>query len=114
MPQAVSVAYTRNTVRVTFRAFTWEDLQASADTVRVSLFKVEGRELVAIPSIQNVVIDGVTLKEVQAGEYHFFLHTQTLTPGEYRVVFDGAISGSGFYEPVPVTLKTMKSELGGR
>ncbi len=114
MPEATSVTYTRNTVRVTFRSFTWNDLQASADMIKVSLFKVEKKELIPIPTAQNILVDGITFKETVPGEYQFFLNTLTLTPGEYYVVFEGAISGSGFYEPVRLDLKTLKFEIGER
>ncbi len=114
MPKQTSVTYSGNTVRVTFRTFTWDDLQASADTIKTSVYKVEGKELIAIPALQNQALDGRRFKETAAGEYQFFLDTQTLSAGQYNLVFEGTIGGSGFYEPVPLTIKTLKSELSGR
>ena len=114
MPKQVSVAYSGNTVRVTFRTFTWDDLQASADSIKVSVYKVEDKQLVAIPPVQNHPVDGTKFKETAAGEYRFFLDTQTLSAGQYHIIFEGEIGGSGFYEPVPLTLKTLKSEVSGR
>lgn len=111
MPQAADVVYSKNTVRVTFRTFTWDDLQASAAALSASLLKVEGSSIVVIPTLQGVTPGMLGFVEVTAGQYELRVDTRALSPGEYRVVFEGEMGGDHFYEPVAFQVKTLATEL---
>lgn len=112
MPQPITdVTYTRNTIRVTLRTYNWADLQTSAEHIEASVYKVEGKSLVPLPEHQKLQVDGTQFVEATTGEYQLFIHTNTLSAGEYRVVFSADIDGSHVYQPVKVKFKTLKSEV---
>lgn len=100
--------YIGNTVRIIFRTYTWTDLQASADTIMVTVYKRERNDLVALSGLTNLRPDGRNFLERASGEYELYIHTDQLTPGEYVIVFAGKVGGHGFYEPIPLKLRGLR------
>ena len=109
MPTGVAgPIYARNGVRITITVRNWDDLQVSADSITVSLYKKQDGKHIPLSEYQKLGIgegEGYKFQEQNAGEYTFLWDTRGFTGGSYTVVFDGEVDGTGIYEPVDVELK---------
>lgn len=116
MPIPVSEAvYTKNTLRITFRVFNWEDLLVSADEIYLTVVKVEKDELVPLPQWTKVAPSYLgAFREIEGGVYQALLDTTYMTDGEYYAIFEGKVDGASFYEPIPFKLKTLRQEVKSR
>jgi hypothetical protein len=107
--------YCGNAVRITLRTKTWADLLASADELAVSIRKLEGVNLVEIPTWQGIAPSpSGPLREESAGVYRLLVSSRSFSAGTYFAEFRGVIDGSVIYEPVEWTFQTLEEAVRAR